>query len=46
MDVVVIGAGPVGIVAALRAAELGAQTVLVTRGEADLPGIPRAACGG
>jgi pyruvate/2-oxoglutarate dehydrogenase complex dihydrolipoamide dehydrogenase (E3) component len=33
MDVVVIGAGPAGIVAALRAAELGAQTVLVTRGE-------------
>jgi pyruvate/2-oxoglutarate dehydrogenase complex dihydrolipoamide dehydrogenase (E3) component len=33
MDVVVIGAGPAGLVAALRAAELGAQTVLVTRGE-------------
>jgi pyruvate/2-oxoglutarate dehydrogenase complex dihydrolipoamide dehydrogenase (E3) component len=33
MDVVVIGAGPAGIVAAHRAAELGAQTVLVTRGE-------------
>src|SRR5271155_3172248 len=33
MDVVVIGAGPAGMVAALRAAELGAQTVLVTRGE-------------
>ena len=33
MDVVVIGAGPAGMVAALRAAELGAQTVLVTRGD-------------
>ena len=33
MDVVVIGAGPAGMVAALRVAELGAQTVLVTRGE-------------
>ena len=33
MDVVVIGAGPAGLVAALRAAELGARTVLVTRGE-------------
>jgi pyruvate/2-oxoglutarate dehydrogenase complex dihydrolipoamide dehydrogenase (E3) component len=33
MDVVVIGAGPAGMVAALRAAELGAKTVLVTRGE-------------
>ncbi len=33
MDVVVIGAGPAGMVAALRAAELGSQTVLVTRGE-------------
>ena len=33
MDVVVMGAGPAGMVAALRAAELGAQTVLVTRGE-------------
>ena len=33
MDVVVIGAGPAGMVAALRAAELGARTVLVTRGE-------------
>ena len=31
MDVVVIGAGPAGLVAALRAAELGARTVLVTR---------------
>ena len=33
MDVVVIGAGPAGLVAAFRAAELGARTVLVTRGE-------------
>ncbi|MGA3317992.1 MAG: NAD(P)/FAD-dependent oxidoreductase [Candidatus Korobacteraceae bacterium] len=33
MDVVVIGAGPAGFVAALRAAELGARTVLVTSGE-------------
>ena len=29
-DVVVIGAGPAGAVAALRAADLGARTVLVT----------------
>jgi pyruvate/2-oxoglutarate dehydrogenase complex dihydrolipoamide dehydrogenase (E3) component len=33
MDVVVIGAGPAGLVATMRAAELGARTVLVTRGE-------------
>jgi pyruvate/2-oxoglutarate dehydrogenase complex dihydrolipoamide dehydrogenase (E3) component len=33
MDVVVIGAGPAGLIAALRAAELGARTTLVTRGE-------------
>jgi dihydrolipoamide dehydrogenase len=32
-DVLVIGAGPAGVVAALRAADLGAQTALVTRGE-------------
>src|SRR5262245_58499151 len=32
MDVVVIGAGPAGLVSALRAAELGAHTTLVTRG--------------
>lgn len=31
MDVVVIGAGPAGLVAALRAGDLGAQTTLVTR---------------
>jgi pyruvate/2-oxoglutarate dehydrogenase complex dihydrolipoamide dehydrogenase (E3) component len=31
--VVVIGAGPAGVMAALRAAELGADTALVTRGE-------------
>jgi pyruvate/2-oxoglutarate dehydrogenase complex dihydrolipoamide dehydrogenase (E3) component len=33
MDVAVVGAGPAGLVAALRASELGARTVLVTRGE-------------
>jgi dihydrolipoamide dehydrogenase len=32
-DVIVIGAGPAGVMAALRAAELGASTTLVTRGE-------------
>jgi pyruvate/2-oxoglutarate dehydrogenase complex dihydrolipoamide dehydrogenase (E3) component len=33
MDVVVIGGGPTGSSAALCAAELGARTTLVTRGE-------------
>jgi dihydrolipoamide dehydrogenase len=32
-DIVVIGAGPAGVVAALRAADLGARTALVTRDE-------------
>jgi dihydrolipoamide dehydrogenase len=32
-DVIVIGAGPAGVMAALRAAELGASTALVTRDE-------------
>src|SRR5437764_5462148 len=32
MDGVVIGAGPAGVLAALRAAQLGARTTLVTRG--------------
>ena len=30
-DVVVVGAGPAGVVAALRAAQLGAKTALITR---------------
>jgi dihydrolipoamide dehydrogenase len=33
IDVLVMGAGPAGVVAALRAADLGAHTVLVTRTE-------------
>jgi dihydrolipoamide dehydrogenase len=33
LDVVVIGGGPAGMTAALRAADLGARTVLVTRDE-------------
>jgi pyruvate/2-oxoglutarate dehydrogenase complex dihydrolipoamide dehydrogenase (E3) component len=31
LDVVVIGAGPAGVIAALRAADLGAKTALITR---------------
>ena len=33
MDVVIVGAGPAGVFAARRAAELGAKTTLITRGE-------------
>jgi pyruvate/2-oxoglutarate dehydrogenase complex dihydrolipoamide dehydrogenase (E3) component len=33
IDVIVIGAGPAGVLAAIRAADLGAHTVLVTRAE-------------
>jgi len=32
-DVIVIGAGPAGVMAAMRAAELGASTALITRDE-------------
>src|SRR5215472_13833361 len=33
LDVLVIGGGPAGVVAALRAGDLGANTVLITRDE-------------
>src|SRR3954454_5848726 len=33
IDIMVIGAGPAGVLAALRAADLGARTALVTRAE-------------
>src|SRR6266516_1423691 len=33
IDTLVIGAGPAGVLAALRAADLGARTTLVTRAE-------------
>src|SRR5262244_1490441 len=33
LDILIIGGGPAGVVAALRAADLGAKTVLVTRDE-------------
>src|SRR5437660_7184258 len=33
IDILVIGAGPAGVTAALRAADLGARTVLITRDE-------------
>src|SRR5204863_7148380 len=33
IDILVIGAGPAGVLAALRAADLGARTTLVTRDE-------------
>jgi pyruvate/2-oxoglutarate dehydrogenase complex dihydrolipoamide dehydrogenase (E3) component len=33
LDVIVIGAGPAGVLAALRAADLGARTAIITRDE-------------
>src|SRR5215467_14690321 len=33
LDIIVIGAGPAGVFAALRAADLGARTALITRNE-------------
>src|ERR1700719_2491894 len=33
MDIIVIGAGPAGVLAAVRAADMGARTTLVTRAE-------------
>ena len=33
LDVLVVGAGPAGVVASLRAARLGAKTALITRDE-------------
>jgi pyruvate/2-oxoglutarate dehydrogenase complex dihydrolipoamide dehydrogenase (E3) component len=40
IDILVIGAGPAGVLAALRAADLGARTVLVTRSEFDGRPVP------
>ena len=46
VDVVVIGAGPAGVVAALRAGDLGARTTLVTRGDVRRHGGARRAGAG